>query len=80
MGGLLHAELMPVPGTSIKSLDFARLSNYLQVILNDPDVPKTVRDWEIRRSVLAFLLMALTAAPYAQLQDCCCLELNPAVT
>ncbi len=56
MGGLLHAELMPVPGTSLKSLDFARLSNYLQEILRDPDVPKTEADWEIRLQRLGFLV------------------------
>ena len=32
VGGLLHADLMPVPGTSVKSLDFARLANYLHDI------------------------------------------------
>ena len=41
MGGLLHPEIMPVPGTSPASLDKARLENYLRDILQDPDLPES---------------------------------------
>ncbi|MBM4331169.1 MAG: transcriptional regulator [Deltaproteobacteria bacterium] len=56
IGGMLHAETMPVPGTSPKSLDFARLDNYLRDILLDPDIPETATDWEIRLQRLGFLV------------------------
>jgi len=50
----LHAEMMPVPGTSMMSLDRARLENYLRNILRDPDVPATEPDWETRLLRLGF--------------------------
>jgi len=54
IGGMLHAEMMPVPGTSMMSLDRARLENYLRNILRDPDVPATEPDWETRLLRLGF--------------------------
>lgn len=56
IGGLLHAELMPAPGTSMTSLDRARLDNYLRDILRDPDVPLTEPAWEKRLLGLGFLI------------------------
>ena len=55
IGGLLHTEIMPVPGTSISSLDKARLQNYLTDILDDPDLPKTEEQWTQRLVGLGFL-------------------------
>ncbi|HFE37692.1 MAG TPA: transcriptional regulator [Gammaproteobacteria bacterium] len=55
LGGLLHTEVMPVPRTDMSSLDEARLSNYIQDILRDPDVPKTPEEWQIRLLGLGFL-------------------------
>jgi len=59
IGGMLHAEMMPVPGTSMMSLDRARLENYLRDILRDPDVPATEADWEKRLLGLGFLVAGL---------------------
>lgn len=44
-GGLLHVELLPVAGTTIKSLDLSRLDFYLREIIRDPDVPETEDQW-----------------------------------
>jgi len=38
-GGLLHVEIMPVPGSSFANLDLGRLKFYLTDVLADPDVP-----------------------------------------
>ncbi len=44
-GGLLHVEVMPVPGTSIANLDIHKIDYYLREIIVDPDVP-SVEDTE----------------------------------
>lgn len=55
VGGMLHTELMPVPGTSMASLDMVRLENYLKDILSDPEIPQTSEQWQQRLSGLGFL-------------------------
>lgn len=44
-GGLLHAETLPVAGTSIDSLDLDRLDFYLRHIIQDPDMPGDGAEW-----------------------------------
>lgn len=56
VGGMLHAEMMPVSGTSMASLDRARLENYLRDILQDPEVPKSESEWQARLLGLGFLV------------------------
>lgn len=58
LGGMLHAEMMPVPRTDVSSLDDARLINYVRDILQDPDVPETPEDWQARLLGLGFLTEA----------------------
>jgi len=55
IGGMLHTETMPVPGTSLSSLDKARVENYLRDILKDPDIPVTEEQWTERLLGLGFL-------------------------
>ena len=55
IGGMLHTEMMPVPRTSIDSLDEARLLNYLRDILRDPDLPTSPEEWQQRLLGLSFL-------------------------
>jgi ATP-dependent DNA helicase RecG len=59
LGGMLHTEVMPVPGTNIQCLDLVRLENYLRHIIKDPDVPQTEIEWEKR--LLGLSLLAETA-------------------
>ena len=54
-GGIMHAEVTPVPGTSPASLDKARLENYLRDIIQDPDLPVTEKAWTERLFNLGFL-------------------------
>jgi len=54
-GGLLHVEIMPVPNTSFKNLDKARLENYFRDIIKDPVTPKTDEEWMARLKDMGFL-------------------------
>ncbi|MCL1127638.1 RNA-binding domain-containing protein [Shewanella surugensis] len=58
LGGMLHTEVMPVPRTDVSHLDQARLTNYIEDILRDPDVPKTSEEWQTRLLGLSFLTEA----------------------
>ncbi|GAW87702.1 conserved hypothetical protein [Bathymodiolus platifrons methanotrophic gill symbiont] len=55
LGGMLHTEVLPVARTNSDCLDRSRLENYLSDILQDPDIPKSDDDWEIRLAGLGFL-------------------------
>lgn len=55
LGGMFHTELMPVPGSSVASLDRVRLENYLRDIIRDPEVPQTEDAWIKRLLGLGFL-------------------------
>lgn len=58
LGGMLHAEVMPVPRTDMSCLDDARLINYVRDILRDPDVPQSPEQWQARLLGLGFLTEA----------------------
>jgi len=55
-GCILHSELIPVPGTSLQSLDLERIRNYLQYFVKDPDIPESNGEWEKRLITLGFLV------------------------
>jgi len=54
-GGLLHTETLPVSGTSLKSLDMARLENYLSDILGENELPASEAEWQERLDGLGFM-------------------------
>jgi ATP-dependent DNA helicase RecG len=54
-GGMLHVETMPVPRTSMKSLDKARLENYFRDILAEPSLPSNEEEWTERLEDMGFL-------------------------
>jgi len=54
-GGLLHAEVLPVNGTSLGDLDQARLADYLVNIAGDLERPATEQDWLQRLTGLGFM-------------------------
>lgn len=62
-GGLLHSELLPVPGTTMETMDLVRIENYLKVILNDPDIPSDGAAWEERLLNLGFLVSSTDGKP-----------------
>lgn len=55
-GGMLHAETLPVSGTSLGSLDMARLADYLVNVAGDLEAPATTEDWERRLEGLGLLV------------------------
>ena len=55
LGGMLHAELLPVSGTGIQDLDLDRLHDYLGQVLMDPDVPAGPDAWVKRLTALGFM-------------------------
>ena len=61
-GGMLHTEILPVAGTSLHTLDRARLDNYLRDILRDPAVPASDDEWIKRLKGLGFLTADATGA------------------
>lgn len=62
-GGLLHSELLPVPGTTMETMDLVRIENYLKVILNDPEIPSDGTAWEERLLNLGFLVGSTDGEP-----------------
>ncbi len=54
-GGLLHAEVLPVNGTSLRDLDQARLTDYLVNIAGDLEGPATEQTWLQRLTGLGFM-------------------------
>lgn len=54
-GGVLHPELLPVSGAAFNALDLVRLQNYLQDIINDPEIPDSDDAWVKRLVGLGFM-------------------------
>ncbi|EDL53526.1 putative DNA binding domain-containing protein [Vibrio harveyi] len=55
-GGILHTEVLPVAGTSFASLSRERLTDYLQNILQEPEMPTTEQEWITRLLGLGYLV------------------------
>lgn len=55
-GGMLHAEVLPVSGSSLDDLDQARLGDYLVNVAGDEAAPQSVEDWEQRLTGLGFMV------------------------
>ena len=55
-GGMLHAELLPVSGSSLEDLSRERLHDYLSHIRRDPEIPADDEEWERRLLGLGLLV------------------------
>ena len=55
IGGLLHAELLPVSGSKLYDLGRERLEDYLTVVVRDNKVPSSDEEWEERLCGLGFM-------------------------
>jgi ATP-dependent DNA helicase RecG len=55
-GGMLHAEVLPVSGTTLDNLDKARLTDYLVNITGDTAPPDTKNEWERRLTGLGLMV------------------------
>ena len=62
-GGILHTDTLPVSGTSIRSLDMARIRDYLDDILQDPEIPSSDDEWIQRLLDLEFLTHGVGNTP-----------------
>lgn len=62
-GGILHSETLPVSGTSIRSLDMARIRDYLDDFLQDPEIPSSDDGWIQRLLDLEFLTHGVGNTP-----------------
>ena len=62
-GGILHSETLPVSGTSIRSLDMTRIRDYLDDILQDPEIPSSDDEWIQRLLDLEFLTHGVGNTP-----------------
>ena len=63
LGRVLHTETLPVSGTSIDSLDMARIKDYLSNILQDPEIPTSDEGWIRRLIDLGFLNLRADSLP-----------------
>lgn len=57
MGGMLHAELLPVSGSGFDDLDQERLKDYLLNVIGDSEVPTSGAAWEQRLQGLGFMMI-----------------------
>ena len=55
-GGMLHAEVLPVSGSTLDDLDQARLGDYLVNVAGDQMAPQSAEDWENRLTGLGFMV------------------------
>ena len=55
MGGMLHTELLPVSGAGLEALDRQRLSDFLQHVTRNHELPKSDSEWFERLSALGFM-------------------------
>jgi len=56
LGGLLHAELLPVSGSGLGDLCQERLTDYLTAVVGDPEPPTSGSAWEKRLCGLGFMV------------------------
>jgi ATP-dependent DNA helicase RecG len=55
-GELIHVEEVAVSGTSLESLDQARLIDYITNIINDSEFPNSTTEWETRLKGLGLMI------------------------
>jgi len=61
-GGMLHAEVLPVSGSSLDDLDKPRLTDYLVHIAGDLQAPQSTLEWEQRLVGLGLMVASPNGA------------------
>ncbi|MEE4379425.1 MAG: RNA-binding domain-containing protein [Candidatus Competibacteraceae bacterium] len=56
IGGMLHAEMLPVSGSGLRDLSLDRLTNYLTHIIGDKTLPTSAKEWDERLCGLGFMV------------------------
>jgi ATP-dependent DNA helicase RecG len=62
-GGLLHAEILPVSGSSFEDLDIMRLQDYLQSRIGDTEIPQSPNAWIERLCGLGLMTSSVAGPP-----------------
>jgi len=62
-GGMPHAEVLPVSGSTLHDLDMARLADYLVQMAGDPQPPQSTAEWVERLTGLGFLVPGMDGSP-----------------
>ena len=76
-GGLLHVEVLPVPGTSLSDIDLIRLDYYLGSVIKDPEVPSTDSEWTDRLSGLGLMAEDAVGNKVCSVAGLICFGINP---
>ena len=63
LGGMLHAEMLPVSGSTLRDLSQERLTDYLTTIVGDREIPPTDGAWGERLCGLGFMVERHDAPP-----------------
>ena len=56
LGGMLHAEMLPVSGSTLHDLSLERLTDYLTALVGDREMPSTDNAWGERLCGLGFMV------------------------
>ena len=56
LGGMLHAELLPISGSGLADLSLDRLKDYLSTIVGDKILPTSDEEWRDRLCGLGFMV------------------------
>ena len=56
LGGMLHAELLPVSGSGVADLSLDRLKDYLSTSVGDKTLPASDQEWQDRLCGLGFMV------------------------
>jgi ATP-dependent DNA helicase RecG len=63
LGGMLHAELLPVSGSGLRDLSRERLTDYLTTIVGDKEIPASDEAWDERLCGLGFMVERQDGSP-----------------
>ena len=63
LGGMLHAEMLPVSGSTLRDLSQERLTDYLTTIVGDREIPSTDDSWGERMCGLGFMVERQDGSP-----------------
>ncbi len=76
-GGILHVEILPVPGTSVLNMDKTRLTYYLRAIIGDPEIPESDSEWIKRLSGLGLMAQDALGNSVCSIAGLLCFGISP---
>jgi len=76
-GGMVHTEVLPVAGATLKALDLERLRDYLTHVIQDPEIPDTPEQWMRRLVGLGLMTDASEPGPLCTIAGLILFGLSP---